>query len=360
MDQVKIGRFMRELRKEKALTQEQLAEKFGVSNRTVSRWENGNNMPDISILIELADFYGVDMRELLSGERKSEKMDKDVKETLEMVAEYTDAEKEKMLRSIVVSIIFGAAAFLFLFVMLLFSSTVGFKDKADSGTSAFIAWFGFTEMAICFITVMQIKGSMTKNRMKKIRKIGIPICAGLILVCAVIILVLTTNMFRSEKLDRDTSDISDYGEWYGLLSRSNLEVFPESIPKSAENVEYRFYNDDSVDPSSLVFLKCTYDSSDYTSEIARLESIEGARRDDENYSGTAYVTLLHKFESEYALAVDDNTIVYVCFAEGVDPELPKSEYLRSTTASDPEWFSIYDFSDYDDYKYWPETWKQKR
>lgn len=59
MDQVKIGRFMRELRKEKALTQEQLAEKFGVSNRTVSRWENGNNMPDISILIELADFYGV-------------------------------------------------------------------------------------------------------------------------------------------------------------------------------------------------------------------------------------------------------------------------------------------------------------
>lgn len=62
MDQVKIGSFLRELRKEKALTQEQLAEKFGVSNRTVSRWENGNNMPDISILIELADFYDIDIK----------------------------------------------------------------------------------------------------------------------------------------------------------------------------------------------------------------------------------------------------------------------------------------------------------
>ncbi|MBQ7070539.1 MAG: hypothetical protein IJM87_04560, partial [Ruminococcus sp.] len=188
----------------------------------------------------------------------------------------------------------------------------------------------------------------------------IPICVGLILVCAVTIPALTTNMFRSEKLDRDTSDISDYGEWYGLLSRSNLEVFPESIPKSAENVEYRFYNDDSIDPSSLVFLKCTYDSSDYSAEIARLESIDGVHKDDENYSGTAYVTLLHKFESEYALVTDDNTIVYVCFAEGVIPELPKSEYLRNSTAEDSEWFSIYDFSDYDDYKYWPETWKQRR
>ena len=65
MDQVKIGSFLRELRKEKALTQEQLAEQFGVSGRTVSRWENGNNMPDISILIELADFYEVDIRQFL-------------------------------------------------------------------------------------------------------------------------------------------------------------------------------------------------------------------------------------------------------------------------------------------------------
>ena len=59
MDQKKIGVFLKELRKEKELTQEQLAEIVQVSNRTVSRWENGNNMPDLDILIELSDFYEV-------------------------------------------------------------------------------------------------------------------------------------------------------------------------------------------------------------------------------------------------------------------------------------------------------------
>lgn len=62
MDQKKIGVFLKELRKEKELTQEQLAEIVQVSNRTVSRWENGNNMPDLDILIELSDFYEVELR----------------------------------------------------------------------------------------------------------------------------------------------------------------------------------------------------------------------------------------------------------------------------------------------------------
>ena len=57
MDLIKVGRFLQSLRKEKGLTQEQLAEMFGVAQRTVSRWETGNNMPDIDVLIELSDFY---------------------------------------------------------------------------------------------------------------------------------------------------------------------------------------------------------------------------------------------------------------------------------------------------------------
>lgn len=94
MNQQKIGVFLKELRKEKELTQEQLAEQFNVSNRTVSRWENGNTMPDLSILVELADFYSVDIREIIDGERKSEIMDKDLKETLVKVTEYTDLKRE--------------------------------------------------------------------------------------------------------------------------------------------------------------------------------------------------------------------------------------------------------------------------
>ena len=77
IDQVKIGNFLRELRKEKGQTQEEIANMFGVSSRSVSRWENGNTMPDLGILVELADYYDVDIRELIDGERKTENMDKD-------------------------------------------------------------------------------------------------------------------------------------------------------------------------------------------------------------------------------------------------------------------------------------------
>lgn len=86
MDQLKIGRFLKDLRKEKGLTQEQLAEQFHVSRRTVSRWETGSNLPDLDILMEMADYYEVDLRELLDGERKSEKMNKELEETVLKVA----------------------------------------------------------------------------------------------------------------------------------------------------------------------------------------------------------------------------------------------------------------------------------
>lgn len=93
MDQVKIGEFLKELRRERNLTQEQLAEQFNVSRRSVSRWETGNNMPDLAVLVELADFYEVDLRELIEGERKAEQMDADVKDTLVKAAEYSAEER---------------------------------------------------------------------------------------------------------------------------------------------------------------------------------------------------------------------------------------------------------------------------
>lgn len=98
MEQSKIGRFIKGLRKEKGLTQEQLAEQFHVSRRTVSRWETGNNLPDLDILMEMADYYDVELRELLDGERKSEKMDKKLEETVLKVADYSNEEKQKLTR----------------------------------------------------------------------------------------------------------------------------------------------------------------------------------------------------------------------------------------------------------------------
>jgi len=95
MDTVKIGAFLKELRKEKKLTQEQLADVFNVSARTVSRWETGSNMPDISILVEIADYYQLDIREILNGERNAS-LPADDGASLRDMAEYADKEKEKM------------------------------------------------------------------------------------------------------------------------------------------------------------------------------------------------------------------------------------------------------------------------
>lgn len=73
MNQENIGKFIAKLRKEKKLTQEQLAERLGVHNRSVSRWENGNSMPDYAVLPMLANELGVSVAELVEGKKKETK-----------------------------------------------------------------------------------------------------------------------------------------------------------------------------------------------------------------------------------------------------------------------------------------------
>lgn len=99
MDTKKMGGFLKTLRKEKGLTQEQLAEILYVSGRTVSRWETGTNMPELSILIQMAEFYDVELKEILDGERKRDTMNPELKEILCKVADYSELEKEKTARA---------------------------------------------------------------------------------------------------------------------------------------------------------------------------------------------------------------------------------------------------------------------
>ena len=73
MDQIKTGKFIAGLRREKGITQEELGSRLGVTNKTVSRWENGNYMPDVETLRLLSKEFGVSMEELLDGERAGAK-----------------------------------------------------------------------------------------------------------------------------------------------------------------------------------------------------------------------------------------------------------------------------------------------
>ena len=80
MDQQKIGMFILNLRKEKNMTQQELADKIGVTDRAVSKWENGRGMPDLSLMKPLCDELKITINELLSGERIDKK---DYQEKLE-------------------------------------------------------------------------------------------------------------------------------------------------------------------------------------------------------------------------------------------------------------------------------------
>ena len=69
MDQIKIGKFIAECRKNVGLTQAQLAEKLGITDKAISKWERGIAMPDTSIMLELCNILGISVNELLSGEK---------------------------------------------------------------------------------------------------------------------------------------------------------------------------------------------------------------------------------------------------------------------------------------------------
>ena len=97
MNQEKIGKFIAKCRKDRNITQEQLAEKLGVTNKSVSRWENGVNMPDYSILKELCNILDIDVNEFLSGEklRKNEIQSHSIENLDLILKEYYKMKKQR-------------------------------------------------------------------------------------------------------------------------------------------------------------------------------------------------------------------------------------------------------------------------
>ena len=173
MDQIKIGTFLKLLRKEKNLTQEQLAEQLGVSNRTVSRWENGNNMPDISLLSEIAEFYDVSIPELIYGERKSENMREEAKEVAETMSDYAKAEKETLVKSIRNMSLIGLIALIIYMVLG--------RTSVYDRNNLFRYVYGISE-ALIYITVLMFPlyttGLLSKIRIRttnsKFKNIPVP------------------------------------------------------------------------------------------------------------------------------------------------------------------------------------------
>ena len=111
MNQITIGRFIAQKRKEKNYTQEQLAEKLGISNKTVSKWETGKCMPDYSIVKKLCDELEITIAELIDGEEAGEKSIRsyDEGQILELLRRTQELEKQKKVQSGILLIVMGIA-----------------------------------------------------------------------------------------------------------------------------------------------------------------------------------------------------------------------------------------------------------
>ena len=112
MDLVKTGKFIAECRKENGLTQSQLAEKLNITDKAVSKWETGKGMPDVSIMIELCDILGINVNELLSGEKLSaEKYKEKANENIVSMIKVADENRKTKNRLILIFAIIIAVIF---------------------------------------------------------------------------------------------------------------------------------------------------------------------------------------------------------------------------------------------------------
>lgn len=130
MNQEKIGKFISNLRKEKKLTQQELAKKLGVTDRAISKWENGRGLPDYSLLQDLCDTLSISINELFSGEKISKEDYKTkAEENMSKLINDNYSEKKKINWIIAISV-----AVVYLSISILF----------DIWAYSWIIWVGYS------------------------------------------------------------------------------------------------------------------------------------------------------------------------------------------------------------------------
>lgn len=139
MDQTIVGNFIKSLRKEKALTQRELAEKLGISEKTVSKWETGNGLPEVDLFLPLCKELGVTVNELLSGKRMEPEqyMPQAESTMIQLMKEKEDAKKKITLEAVICGVTVLAGVTIILTAGLVSVST----------------WLRFLLIGIAFIVI---------------------------------------------------------------------------------------------------------------------------------------------------------------------------------------------------------------
>lgn len=231
MDLDKIGKFIALNRKNKGLTQEQLAEKLGVTNKTISRWETGKYMPDLSLLKPLSEELGITLNELLSGEKiKEEKIVENTERNILNTIDYSSKKVENEHKKIsIILMILGA---------IISISALTIFNKESSWCSIY---------SIIGIIIFVIGLVRNLKKFKKIQKIGIGIVLFIgifgIFYIADYLGVKTNNRppiynYEIETTFRETKEIAYYSLFYNVY-RINADTTNEYYVVD-ERKEYNF------------------------------------------------------------------------------------------------------------------------
>lgn len=214
MNQDKIGKFITALRKEKGMTQEQLAEKLNVNNKTVSRWETGKNMPDYSILESLTDELGITVNELIRGERivKEEIIQEYDHNLVEVLKEYKSLKRAKNI---------------ILILLLILAAVVGI-----------VMWFA---VGLGFSIIVNTSAEITVN---------------------------DDIAFYNEFIGTDAR--KEYRD------KRNMDegIFPEQITGDMHVADYKMVYYNPWDPQWLSYLVVDYGDSAWENELNRLENYD--------------------------------------------------------------------------------------
>ena len=142
MNQEEIGKFIAKCRKGKNLTQAQLAEKLNITDRAVSKWENGKSMPDSSIMLELCEILGITVNELLSGEKIT--MENSEKKADENLIALKKKDENNIRKNVVISIVFSTMLFIGFIVCAI----------CDIATSGKLTWSMIPMSSIIFAWIV--------------------------------------------------------------------------------------------------------------------------------------------------------------------------------------------------------------
>ena len=168
MDNEKIGKFILELRKQKGMTQKELSEKVGVSDKTISKWECGNSIPDITHLEALCNSLDISVNELLSGQRlSSERYSEKAEENIMALMKENESNKKEGIGKIVIGIVLA-----FLSVATLLFACEGMAGLGSFHN--FIDWIGVIAFTFLSVACVVLSGKKTKkDKLKVLQKTSI-------------------------------------------------------------------------------------------------------------------------------------------------------------------------------------------